>query len=60
MGLTDRIARGPDRRQAPRPAGDRREAFVAPWRRRQLEQAEKADARPGGRFVAVTDLTEVA
>lgn len=30
------------------------ERFVAPWRRRQLAQAER---QPGGRFVAVTDLT---
>lgn len=58
MGLTERIARGPDRRQAPRFEPDRREVFVAPWRRRQLEQAEVLDVQPGGRFVAVNDLTE--
>lgn len=57
MSLTDRINH-PDRRTADVPVADerrtgveRRAAFVAPWRRRQIEQA-------GSRFVAVTDLTE--
>ena len=40
------------RRESERP-----QPFVAPWRRRQIEQAEQLDRQPGGRFVAVTDLT---
>ena len=32
-------------------------AFIPPWRRRQLDAAEHADRKPGGRFVAVHDLT---
>lgn len=53
MGLRDRIDRGPDRRATALPAiqdrrssEERREDWMAPWRRRQIEQA-------GGRFVAV-------
>lgn len=52
MGLRDRINH-PDRRQDEQPIAeerrsgtDRREPFVAAWRRRSIEQA-------GGRFVAV-------
>ena len=48
MGLRARIIEGPpDRRQADvTPVVERRDPFVAPWRKRQIEQA-------GGRFVAV-------
>ena len=60
MGLRDRINH-PDRRQtAVTPAVerrddvDRREPFVAPWRRRQLEQRDRLGN------VAVTDLTDRA
>lgn len=50
--LADRIKRGPDRRETELPViheqretPERRE-FMAPWRKRSIEQA-------GGRFVAV-------
>ena len=59
MNLTQRL--NPDRRTtdvAPiaerRDGSERREPFVAPWRRRQLELSG------GERFVAVTDLTDAA
>ena len=52
MSLHDRI-HNPDRREAALPViherrggEERRESFIAPWRKRQIEQA-------GGRFVAV-------
>jgi hypothetical protein len=45
--LLDRINRSEQRGTEP---------FIAPWRRRQIEQAEAADRR-GGRFVAVHDTT---
>jgi hypothetical protein len=60
MSLTSRLS-NPDRRQddlAPlierRGGEERREPFVAPWRRRQI------DAAGGDRFKAVVDLTEAA
>jgi hypothetical protein len=59
MNLTQRLS-NPDRRTtdiqpiAERRDGDeRREPFVAPWRRRSMQQAE-------GRFLAVTDTTQAA
>ena len=55
MGLHARIVAGPpERRQADvTPIIERREPFVAPWRKRQIDQA-------GGRFVAVAEKTERA
>lgn len=55
-GPCDRIVHVPpaDRRVVDvQPLIERRESFVAPWRRRQIQQA-------GGRFVAVADTTEAA
>jgi hypothetical protein len=46
MNLNDRI-----KATTPTPQPERPEPFVAPWRRRQLEQAN------GNRWVAVNDLT---
>ena len=58
MSLTDRI--NLDRRSTDvtpiverRGGEERREPFIAPWRRRQIEQA-------GGRFIAVADTSERA
>ena len=53
--LTRRITYGPDRRQTDvTPLRERREPFVAPWRKRQIEQAG------GDRFRAMADTTERA
>lgn len=52
--LTRRIIEGPpsERRVTDvTPIIERREPFVAPWRKRQIEQA-------GDRFAAVADLSE--
>jgi hypothetical protein len=47
--LLDRI-HGPQAEQPPEP-------FVAPWRRKQLEQAEARERLGYSRFEAVHDLT---
>ena len=55
MGLRARIISGPDRRQTDiTPIIERREPFVAPWRKRQIEQAG------GDRFRAMADTSERA
>ena len=59
MSLRDRTTH-PDRRQTDltplverRGGEERRVPFIAPWRRRSIDQA-------GGRFLAVSDTTERA
>lgn len=44
-------------RLADRPVADQRQPFVAPWRRRQMDEAAERERQGYSRFEAVADIT---